>query len=808
MEQIPQSLPVLPIRNSVLFPAVSMPLVVGRGKSIQAVEYAHGKDDFILVVAQKVTDSEDPGAEDLHEMATLCKIEGVHRTEEDSRQVVVTGIARYRLHHVQIGDQGFLTAQGELMPDLHSEDAIRNEALFYQLKEMAREVIQLLPGTTEALVKFIDRVEDSSYLANVCAAYLNLSLTQKQELLETLEVEARIESLLKAMQKEREILSMQQEIREKMSERLNKAQREALLREQLRTIKTELGEEAGEEATTRELEKKLSEATLSDEAHAQAQEELRRLKSLPFASAEYHVIRNYLEWILRLPWKQKTEAPLHLGRAREILDQDHYGLEEVKKRILQFLAVAQLKKDIHGPILCLVGPPGVGKTSLGQSIARALGRKFMRTSLGGVRDEAEIRGHRRTYVGAMPGRIIQSIRRVGTKNPLMMLDEIDKLRSDFHGDPSAAMLEVLDPEQNKTFMDHYLDLPFDLSEVFFVVTANVVDTIPSALRDRMEVIEVSSYTSAEKLEIAKRYLVPKLLKEHGMSQASVLFSDESLEKVILAYTREAGVRELQRQIATVLRVIAQKWVLAQESHPQVSFHFEVTPAVLKEALGQERYFFERADRVLSPGVATGLAWTPQGGDLLFVETTVVPSGKGSLILTGQLGEVMKESVQIALSVVRSLLSEILPMPFDFLTHDLHVHVPAGAIPKDGPSAGLTVLLSLASLILKKPLSAHLGMTGEITLRGLILPVGGIKEKVLAAHRAGLTEVILPQKNEPDLIQVPLEVRQQLRFKCFERVEEVLSEVFHLDLDPTLRKGLGRSPSREEEEREGREKSVA
>jgi ATP-dependent Lon protease len=788
MEQIPLVLPVLPIRNSVLFPSVSIPLVVGRGRSIQAVEYAHGRDDLILVVAQKNADSEDPEPKDLYEMATLCKIEGVHRSEEDSRQVVVTGLARYRLHDLKRGEQGFLTAKGELMADLHSPDAIRNEALFYQLKEMAREIVQLLPGTTEALVKFIDRVDDPSYLAHVCAAYLNLSLAQKQQLLETLEVEARIEILLKAMQKELEILSMQQEIRDKMSERLNKAQREAFLREQLRAIKTELGEEAAEDVFATELEKKLGEVRLPEEVLKQAQEEMKRLKSLPPASAEFHVIRNYLEWIIALPWDKKTEVPLHLRQAKRILDQDHYGLEEVKKRILQFLAVAQLKKDTHGPILCLVGPPGVGKTSLGQSIARALGRSFIRTSLGGVRDEAEIRGHRRTYVGAMPGRIIQSIRRVGTKNPLMMLDEVDKLRSDFHGDPASAMLEVLDPEQNKSFVDHYLDLPFDLSEVFFVVTANVVDTIPSALRDRMEVIEVSSYTSYEKLEIARRYLVPKLLKEHGIPEGCVTFLDESLEKMILAYTHEAGVRELQRKIASVLRVVAERLVALQESTPKkmppLVFHHEVTPEFLKEALGPERFYLESAQQVLSPGVATGLAWTPQGGDLLFVETTALPSGKGALILTGQLGDVMKESVQIALSVARNLISSVLPAQFDFSSHDLHVHVPAGAIPKDGPSAGVTVLLSLVSLILKKPLSAQLGMTGEITLRGLILPVGGIKEKVLAAHRAGLTQMILPKKNEPDLIQVPLQVRQQLEFKFFDRVEDVLNEVFQLSLAPT------------------------
>ncbi len=753
-----------------------MPLIVGRGRSIKAIDHALATSELILVVAQRVLTSDDPSLGDLYEVGTVCRIETSTLSETGGRQIVVTGVARERLFDLHLDPDDYLIARGESVSDVHSPDTTRNEALFYNLKEVAREVVQLLPGTTESLIKLIDRIEDSAYLTNVCAAYLNLSLSQKQELLENVMVESRIEVLLNAMQKEREILSIQQDIREKMTDRLNKAQREAILREQLKTIRSELGEEPGEDAAE-ELEKKLREAQLPPEAQQQVQEEMKRLRSLPVASAEFHVVRTYLEWMAALPWSKKTESPIDLKKARLILDQDHYGLEEVKRRILQFLAVAKLKNDIHGPILCLLGPPGVGKTSLGQSIARALGRKFIRTSLGGVRDEAEIRGHRRTYVGALPGRIIQSIKRAGTRNPLMMLDEIDKLRSDYHGDPSSAMLEVLDPEQNKAFTDHYIDVPFDLSDVFFVTTANVVDTIPAPLRDRMEVIEVHSYTSYEKVQIAKRYLLPKLLKEHGLNADQVQVSDAVFQALITQYTREAGVRELQRKIASLLRAVAERVVLKLEEHEETTPQFEVTSEFLHEILGPERFFSELTARTMKPGVATGLAWTPMGGELLFVEVTAVPSGKGHLILTGQLGEVMKESAQLALSLTRSTLSIILPIHFDFSNHDIHIHVPAGSIPKDGPSAGVTLFVALASMVLNKAISPTLAMTGEITLRGVVLPVGGIKEKILAAHRSGVKKVILPKRNEPDLMQVPQEVRNQLTYLWVETVEDVLEAAF-------------------------------
>jgi ATP-dependent Lon protease len=783
MEPLPSILPVLPIRNAVLFPAVSMPLVVGRGRSIRALEEAQLNDSLLIVVAQRVLTQGDPQTEDLYTVGTLCKVENATITDTGSRQIVVTGVARYKIADFQFHPGGYLAGRGEIIADVHTSNVIRNEALFFNLKEIAREVVELLPGATEPLIKLIERVDDSSYLSNICAAYLNLSVSQKQELLETVEVEQRMEMLLNAMRKEREILSLQREIREKMSERLNKAQREALLREQLKTIRNELGEESSEDSLD-ELEETIRKANLPEEAAKQAEEELKRLKNLPNASAEYHVIKTYLEWLAALPWNTRSESPIDLSRTREILDEDHFGLEDVKRRIVQFLAVAKLKNDIRGPILCLVGPPGVGKTSLGQSVARALGRKFIRTSLGGVRDEAEIRGHRRTYVGAMPGRIIQSIKRAGTRNPVMILDEIDKLRADFHGDPSSAMLEVLDPEQNKSFTDHYIDVPFDLSEVFFITTANVMDTIPPPLRDRMEIIEVSSYTSEEKLQIAKRYLIPKQLKEHGLSPDYVNLPDDTLKMIIGHYTREAGVRELQRKIATLFRHAAEGVVeqMAQNNEKPIT-PIDLTVPKLKEMLGPEHFHAETPERMIRPGISTGLAWTPHGGDLIFIEASAMPSGKGQLILTGQLGEVMKESAQIALSLARSMVPTLLHRPFDFSTTDIHIHVPAGAIPKDGPSAGVPILTALASLILGRRLDPMVAMTGEITLRGAVLPVGGIKEKVLAARRAELKKVVLPKRNQQDLIHIPQEVRNQIRFIFVESVEEILDQTLGIHEAP-------------------------
>ncbi len=771
MDPIASSLPVLPIRNAVLFPSISMPLVVGRPKSVKALESSLAADNLILIISQRVMTQGDPTPDELHRIGTLCKVESATQAESGGRQIVVTGVVRFRVSGFESGPEGYLTARGEIVADVFPRDPVRNEALFYNLKALSREILELLPGTTEPLIQLIEKVDDAAYLSNVCAAYLNLSLEQKQELLETIEVEKRMEILLDYMKKEREILSLQREIRDKMSERLNKAQREALLREQLRTIRTELGDEPDED--TDELEDKLRKAELPEEASKHAREELKRLKSLPPTAAEYHVLRTYIELVASLPWNRRSDAKIDIAEARKILDDDHYGLDTVKKRILQFLAVAKLKNDLHGPILCLVGPPGVGKTSLGHSIARALGRKFVRASLGGVRDEAEIRGHRRTYVGAMPGRVIQSIKRVGVKNPLMMLDEIDKLRADFHGDPSAAMLEVLDPEQNKSFTDHYIDMPFDLSEVFFVATANVVDTIPPPLRDRMEIIEVNGYTALEKLHIARRYLVPKQLKEHGLKTEWIDLPDETLSRVISHYTREAGVRELQRKIASLMRSAAEEIIHHQATSPDTHPRIHLGAERLETLLGPERYFAEVPDRVLKPGVVTGVAWTPHGGDLLFVEVSAVPGGKGVLTLTGQLGEVMKESAHIALTLARRTAASLLRREFDFGKFDVHIHVPAGAIPKDGPSAGVTIFTAICSLLLEKPMPSGIVMTGEVTLRGAVLPVGGIKEKVLAAHRAGMKTFILPQRNRQDLVDVPEEVRRDMRFVFVESIEQVL-----------------------------------
>ena len=778
MEQIPSILPVLPIRNVVVFPSISVPLVVGRPRSIRALEATENSSNFLIVVCQKpdLNAANEPHAEDLFQIGTLCKLENTTVTDMGNRQVVVTGIARFRILEYLTQPAGHLRARGEIVSDAHGADSVRNDALFYNLKTLGREILELIPGVTEPVIRLVEKVDDATYLTHLCAAYLNLEIPQKQKLLETENVEERMETLLSLMRNERDVLNLQKEIREKMSERLSKAQREALLREQLRTIHSELGDESGEEAMD-ELEKNIFGLGLPELALKQAKEELRRLKSLPSASAEYHVIRSYLEWIAALPWNQKSELILDLDRARRTLDEDHYGLESVKRRILQFLAVAKLKQDLHGPILCLVGPPGVGKTSLGQSIARALGLKFTRTSLGGVRDEAEIRGHRRTYVGAMPGRILQGMKRVGVRNPVMLLDEIDKLRADFHGDPSSAMLEVLDPEQNKTFTDHYLDLPFDLSDVFFLCTANQLDTIPAPLRDRMEMIEVNGYTFTEKLNIAKKYLMPKMLIANGIKADWIEIPDDTLLEIITHYTREAGVRELERKIAALMRAVAEEFVKRDEENVTP---IRITIARLFDYLGPEKFFPELADRAVKAGLATALAWTPHGGDLLFIEAATIPKGKGQLTLTGQIGEVMKESAQIALSLARTLTLEDYngnDPDFDFNSNDIHIHVPAGAIPKDGPSAGVTILAALISLMTGRTLPISLAMTGEITLRGAVLAVGGIKEKVLAAHRAGLKKIILPYRNAKDLLDVPEDVRNQVQFVFVKTVEEMMASAF-------------------------------
>lgn len=759
---IPTHIPLLPIRNAVTLPGISMPLVVGRKASILALKHAKDNGGLIAIVTQKHATTDDPELKDLYNIATLCKIDSLTGTDERGYQILATGIHRYQIHDAEKKD-GFWMATGEIVPDDPNRDEVRTLALFNSLKELSKDLLSLLPGIDESVIRLVDKLTDAAHLTYLCAAYLNISIEQRQRILEEISIIERMEILLGYMQKEREVLEVQKDIRDKMSERMSQAQREALLREQLRAIREELGESEG--AVRDDIQKKIEEAELPEEARKVAEKEMERLEHIPSASAEYNVIRSYLEWLADMPWNKSTKDILELDRARQILDEDHYGLDKVKKRILQYLAVAKLKNNLRGPILCLVGPPGVGKTSLGQSIARALGREFVRASLGGIRDEAEIRGHRRTYVGAMPGRIVQSIKRVGVNNPVMMLDEIDKLGASYQGDPAAAMLELLDPEQNNSFVDHYLDVPFDFSNVFFVATANYVDAIPAALRDRLEIIDLSSYTTNEKLHIAKNYLIPKQLKEHGLDEKRVIFEDVAVEALINHYTREAGVRELQRTIATVIRSAAED-IASNKAEPIV-----VNEAKVEEALGLKKFHPEVSERLARAGVVTGLAWTPFGGDILFIEASTM-EGNGQLKLTGQLGDVMKESAFIAMSFIRSELKHLMPN-FQSDKTDIHIHVPSGAIPKDGPSAGVTMLTAITSILTGKRVDPTIAMTGEITLRGNVLPVGGIKEKVLAAHRAGIQEVIIPKRNEPDIRDVPETVRDQLKFHFVADMREVL-----------------------------------
>lgn len=787
VEGAPKTYALIPIRSAAVFPGISLPISVGRAKSLAAFRKAEAEGREVVVTCQTDPQNEDPAAAGLFKTATLCRIETAQTNERGRVQVVITGTERFVIDKFVSEDPCFLV-QGHTVPDVPVEDPVRSAALIKQMKEIGKEILTLLPANNPQLVEMLDQIEDLTYLANFAASYLNLNLSQKQELLEEPSVAARVDKLLEFMIKEREVLSIQKGINSKLSQRFNKAQKDAVLREQIKAIREELGDE--ESSTKDKLRERIEEAGLPEAALKIAMTELRRLEDMPAASAEYHVIRTYLDWLAEMPWSKSSDDRIDLTEARQILDADHYGLEHVKKRIVQFLAVAKLKNDLRGPILCLVGPPGVGKTSLGQSIAKALGRKFIRTSLGGVRDEAEIRGHRRTYVGAMPGRISQSLKRVGVNNPVMLLDEVDKLMAGYQGDPSSALLEVLDPEQNGTFTDHYLDTPFDLSKVFFVATANVPDQIPAPLRDRMEIIDISGYTGLEKLHIAKNHLLPKQITDHGLKAEQIEVTDEAIRVVVANYTREAGVRELQRKLASLCRAAAEDIVgRSTEDVTKVL----IDEKRVAEILGAPRYLPESSERISQPGIVTGLAWTPVGGDILFVEASSMP-GTGKLTLTGQLGDVMKESAQLALSFLRSQRGGLCA-GFDFEKRDIHVHVPAGAIPKDGPSAGITMLTALASLTSGRIVTPKLAMTGETTLRGAVLPVGGIKEKVLAAHRAGVKQVILPKRNEPDLRDVPANVKDELSFHFVESAQQVLEIAMGSGawIDTPVTPGAGDSP---------------
>jgi ATP-dependent Lon protease len=762
-QEIPEHLPVLPLHQGVLFPELTVPLLVSRPDHIKLIDEALVKDRALVAVAQRDNTVEKPGLVDLYRVGVAAFIMKMMRSPEGHYHLLVRTSKKVRLTET-VQEEPYLVATVEVIEEAVQMDK-QIEAMVLNIRNLFQKVVELANMPAELGIVAAN-VEGPHPLISLVASNLDLTLAEAQEILETLEIQTVLERLTVNLNQRLETLELSQEIQKKIKEGMDKTQRDYMLREQLKAIQRELGE--GDERTVEidELKKKLEETPMPDEVRDVAGKELDRLSKMPPAAAEYTVSRTYLDWLLELPWEVSTDDNLDIAAAQETLDADHYDLEKVKKRVIEYLAVRKLKQDMKGPILCFVGPPGVGKTSLGQSIARTLGREFIRISLGGVRDEAEIRGHRRTYVGALPGRIVQGLRKAGANNPVFMLDEIDKVGTDFRGDPSSALLEVLDPEQNHTFSDHYLEVPIDLSRVMFITTANILDTIPPALRDRMEVIELPGYIEEDKLMIAKRYLLPEQLEAHGLKADLIELEDDAIRSIIRSYTREAGVRNLERQIAAVCRGVAKEVAAGREQMTRIG------PDNLEEFLGPVMFIPELAARAWGPGLATGLAWTPTGGDIIFIEAARM-SGKGGLTLTGQLGDVMKESATAALTYVRAHATE-LNIDKNFLDgSDIHIHVPAGAIPKDGPSAGIAMLVTLASLISGKPVRRDVAMTGEITLRGDVLPVGGIKEKVLAAHRAGIREVILPHINDKDLPDVPEQVREVMQFHLVRAMPDAL-----------------------------------
>jgi ATP-dependent Lon protease len=759
-------LPVLPIRNAVLFPGAVAPFDVGREKSVALVEDVDNlPGPVIAIFAQRDPSTDDPGAEDLYPVGCAARVLKALKHSSGNYSLILQGLTRIKLDTVT-ATSPYLKAKIKRLDEPASED-VEAEALSMSLRDIAKQVIQLMPELPREAASLIDSIQAPGALADLVAANLDAPVEEKATLIETIEVKDRIRKVLRLLTRQLEILKMRERINSQIKEEMGKNQREYVLRQQLKAIKEELGEDDGDQGDLDGLEDRIAKANLPGEAETVAKKQLKRLRTMQVGSAEYTVVRTYLDWILDIPWTNQTTDNLEISQVRKVLDEDHYGLEKVKKRILEYLAVRKLKQDKKGPILCLIGPPGVGKTSLGRSIARALGRKFHRISLGGVHDEAAIRGHRRTYVGALPGQIIQGMKKSATINPIFMMDEVDKIGHDFRGDPSAALLEVLDPEQNNTFADHYLEIPYDLSHVMFVATANVADPIPPPLRDRMEILEIPGYTRREKLAIARQHLLPKQLGEHGLTTEQLEITDRALEEIIDHYTREAGVRSLERQIAGVIRGVAVKVAEGEIQKRRVDNEDD-----LHEFLGAARYMSEVAERTAESGVATGLAWTSVGGEILFIEATKM-YGTGKLQLTGQLGDVMKESAQAALSFVRSNAGHY-GIAKDFLEKsDLHIHIPAGGMPKDGPSAGVTMFTALVSLLTGIKVRHDVAMTGEITLRGRVLPIGGLKEKVLAAHRAGIKRIIVPERNRADLEEVPKEVTDELTFFFVSRMEQVL-----------------------------------
>ena len=758
-------LPLVPVRNLVLFPGTVVPVTMARPRSISAAQAGVRGERPIGVVLQREAGTEEPGPLDLHRVGTTANVLRYMTAPDGNHHLICQGQQRFRILEFT-GGHPFLTARFELVDEPEDKSA-EVEARFMLLRERALEAIELLPQAPRELADTIRSVPSAGQLADLVASTMDISASEKEEVLETFDLSRRIDRVLDFLNQRLGVLRLSRELGEATRGTLEKRQREAILREQLATIRKELGEDEGTAAEVEDLKKAIAEAGMPEEVLTQANKELRRLERMPEAAAEHGMLRAYLDTLIELPWAKETEDRIDVAEAQRVLDEDHYDLEKIKKRIVEYLAVHKLAPEGRSPILCFVGPPGVGKTSLGQSIARAMGRKFVRVSLGGVHDESEIRGHRRTYVGSLPGNIIQAIRKVGVRNPVMMLDEMDKLGTGFHGDPSAALLEVLDPEQNSTFRDAYLGVPFDLSHVLFIGTANMLDTIPGPLRDRMEVIELPSYTEDEKVGIARRFLIARQLKATGLTSEQADITDDALHHLVRDYTREAGVRNLERTVGAVLRSVAVKVAGGRTDRTVVD-----TPD-LEAILGPARFENEAAQRTSVPGVATGLAWTPVGGDILFVEATRIP-GKGALILTGQLGDVMRESATAALSLVKSRAAELGIDEKLLERSDIHVHVPAGAIPKDGPSAGVAMFTALASLLTNRKVRADSAMTGEISLRGLVLPVGGIKQKVVAAHSAGIGRVLLPARNRRDYDEIPEGARQGLDFVWCERVDDVLA----------------------------------
>jgi ATP-dependent Lon protease len=762
---IPPELPILPLRGTVLYPDLILPIMVGRKRSVKLIDDAMDSNRIIGIVTQKRSETEDPKESDLYSVGVAALILRMIRELDGSQRVIVQGISRIRMREY-IQREPYFKARTDTIEEGFAL-GVEIEALMMNLKNLFQRAVELAPYLTTELGSMVSNIKSPSILADLIASNLNISTPEKQGILETIDVRERLTKVHLILNKEVQVLELGNKIQSQVKEDMDRTQREYYLREQLKAIKKELGEMDDHSSEIKDLREKIKKAKMPPEVVAAAEKELDRLSKIPPASAEYTVARTYLDWLVELPWSETTADNLEIQNAQKTLDEDHYDLEKVKKRILEYLAVRKLKSDMKGPILCFVGPPGVGKTSLGKSIARAMGRKFMRISLGGVRDEAEIRGHRRTYVGALPGRIIQGVKKAGSNNPVFMLDEVDKIGMDFRGDPSSALLEVLDPEQNFSFSDHYIDLPFDLSRVMFITTANVLDTIPPALRDRMETLELPGYSEDQKMMIAKEFIIRKQITEHGLTSEHIEFQDTALQTIISSYTREAGVRNLEREIAAICRGVA-KDVASGNNHEKVI----VNPEALHKYLGPVKFFPEVADRTSEPGVATGLAWTPTGGDIIFVEATKMRGEKG-LNLTGQLGDVMKESAQAALAYVRSKAKELGIEEDFFSKQDIHIHVPAGAIPKDGPSAGITMFIALTSLLTNKPVRNDVAMTGEITLRGLVLPVGGIKEKVLAGMRAGIKTIILPKKNEKDLEEIPEHIRNQMSFQFIQKMDEAI-----------------------------------